>query len=360
MRMLELLGRQIMQAFDRATPKWPPQALSLALQGGGSFGAFTSGVLDRLLTEPDIRFDTLSGASAGAINAVLLAAGLAEGGREAAREKLETFWRRLSHAAPFLPFGSTGAMIPGAAGTLSFWTRLVSPYQYNPFDLNPLRAILNEEIDFERLRRKKPVGLLISATRVSDGRARIFRNEEIDADAVLASACLPLLHHAIMIGEETYWDGGYSSNPPLHELVTTSATPEILIVQITPAQGIAMPTSSQEIMRRLDQITFNASLLAETGRLARYADIYRGIPGYFARDGRKWRQLTLHRIIAEEQVAHLAEANASNLDWNFLSDLREHGRDAAENWLRSKAEKASAAISRNEAVNESICPGNAL
>lgn len=251
-------------------------------------------------------------------------------------------------------------MIPGGAGTLSFWTRLVSPYQYNPLDLNPLRAILNEEIDFERLRRKKPVGLLISATRVSDGRARIFRNEEIDADALLASACLPLLHHAITIGDEAYWDGGYSSNPPLHELVTASATPDILIVQITPAQGIAMPTTSQEIMRRLDQITFNASLLAETRRLARYADLHRGIPGYLARDGRKWRRLTLHRIVAEEQVAHLAAASASNLDWNFLSDLREHGREAAENWLRSKAAKAPAAASQDEALHDCICHGNAV
>ncbi|MGH6678002.1 MAG: hypothetical protein ACREDL_03480, partial [Bradyrhizobium sp.] len=141
-------------------------------------------------------------------------------------------------------------------------------------------------------------------------------------------------------------------------LLTASATPEILIVQITPAQGIAMPTTSQEIIRRLDQITFNASLLAETGRLARYADIYRGIPGHFAREGSKWRRLTLHRIVAEEQVAHLAAANAGNLDWSFLSDLREHGREAAESWLRSKTERAPAAAP-GEAVHESVCPGTA-
>lgn len=341
MRALELLGRRIGQALDRAAPIWPPRNISLGLQGGGSFGAFTSGVLDRLLEEPDIRFDTLSGASAGAINAVLLAAGLAEGGREVAREKLESFWRRLSHSAPFFAFANPAAIVPRTSpGTLPFWTRLISPYQYNPLDLNPLRTLLNEEIDFEKLRQKQPVGLLISATRVSDGRSRVFSNDEIDADALLASACLPLLHHAVMIENEPYWDGGYSSNPPLHELVATSATPEILIVQITPSQSAAMPTTSQEIMRRVDQITFSASLLAETAQLARYARIYRGIHGLFARDGRKWRQLTLHRIIAEEQVTHLAEASASNLDWRFLSVLREHGREAAGNWLQGNSETA--------------------
>ncbi len=279
----------------------------------------------------------MSGASAGAINAVLLAAGLAEGGREAAREKLTHFWRRLSQAAAFVPFGNNASLMPGAAsGTLSFWTRLVSPYQYNPFDLNPLRTLLNEEVDFERLRREKPVGLLVSATRVSDGRARIFGNDEITADTVLASASLPLLHHAVTIDNEAYWDGGYSANPPLHELVVASETPDILIVQITPMQRAATPTTSQEIMRRLDQITFNASLLTETDRLAEQSDLYRGIFGLLSRDGRKWRRLALHRIAAEDEVERLSEASASNLDWSFLSDLRAHGRKAAEAWLMRK------------------------
>ncbi|QXX75092.1 hypothetical protein MHY1_01910 [Methylovirgula sp. HY1] len=335
-------------AFGRAPSAWPPQHLSLGLQGGGSFGAFTSGVLDRLLEEPDIRFDTISGASAGAINAVLLAAGLAEGGREAAREKLKRFWRRLSHTAALVPFGSnTGLMSGAASGTLSFWTRLVSPYQYNPFDLNPLRTILNEEIDFEKLRRTKPIGLLIAATRVRDGRARIFSNDEINADTVLASTSLPLLHHAVTIDNEAYWDGGYSANPPLHELVMASETPDILIVQITPMQRAATPTTSQEIIRRLDQITFNASLVAESDRLAQHADFYRGIFGRLSRDGRKWRRLSLHRIAAEEEVDGLAEASASNLDWRFLTDLRRHGRSAAETWLtRGGAEAADAESTR--------------
>ncbi len=317
---------------------WPPRRLSLALQGGGSFGAFTSGVLDRLLEEPDLDFDTISGASAGAINAVLLAAGLAEGGREAAREKLATFWRRLSRTAAFVPFGHNVGLMPGtASGTLSFWTRLVSPYQFNPFDLNPLRMLLNELVDFDRLRRRRPVGLLIAATRVADGRARIFANDEITAELVLASATLPLLQHAVTIDNEAYWDGGYSANPPLHDLVKASKTPDLLIVQITPTQEAAVPTTSQEIMRRLDQITFSASLQAETDRVTEQSELYRGIFGLLSHNGRKWRRLALHRIAAEEEVERLSEASASNLDWRFISDLQTRGRNAAEAWLIGKS-----------------------
>lgn len=359
MHMLEMIGRRVEQALGRNGTAWPPQHLSLALQGGGSFGAFTAGVLDRLLEEPELSFDTVSGASAGAINAVLLAAGLAEGGREAAREKLMRFWRRLSRAAALVPFGNNAGLMPGAAsGTLSFWTRLVSPYQYNPFDLNPLRVLLNEEVDFDHLRRTKRIGLLISATRVSDGRARIFGNDEINADTVLASASLPLLHHAVTIDNEAYWDGGYSANPPLRELVKASDTPDILIVQITPMQRAATPTTSQEIMRRLDQITFNASLLTETDRLAQQSDFYRGIFGLLSRDGRKWRRLALHRIVAEEEIDGLSKASASNLDWSFLSHLHAHGRSAAEAWLLGKAaEPNPRARSLGERTNgESLLP----
>lgn len=354
MRMMEQIGQQMEAAFGRGPSAWPPQHLSLGLQGGGSFGAFTSGVLDRLLEEPDMRFDTVSGASAGAINAVLLAAGLAEGGREAARKKLARFWRRLSRTAALLPFGSNAGLMSGAtSGALSFWTRLVSPYQYNPFDLNPLRTILTEEIDFEQLRRAKPVNLLIAATRVRDGRARIFGNDEINADTVLASASLPLLHHAVTIDNEAYWDGGYSANPPLHELVMVSETPDILIVQITPMQRAATPTTSQEIIRRLDQITFNASLVTETERLAQHTDFYRGIFGCLSRDGRKWRRLTVHRIAAEEEIDCLSEASAGNLDWSFLSDLRTHGRSAAAAWL-TRRETEAASLESDTPVKNSV------
>ena len=181
-----------------------------------------------------------------------------------AREKLAHFWERLSRTAAFGPFGSSAHFAPGgAAGAISLWTRLLSPYQFNPLDVNPLRTMLNEEVDFERLRFSSPIGLLIAATRVVDGRARMFSNAEINADVVLASACLPLYHHAVTIDNVAYWDGGYSANPPLLDLVAVSRAPDLLIVQITPALSTETPTSAQEIMRRLDQITFNSSLQAE-------------------------------------------------------------------------------------------------
>jgi NTE family protein len=186
---------------------------------------------------------------------------------------------------------------------------------------------------------------LISATRGADGRARIFTNEEITAETVLASATLPLLHHAVTIENEAYWDGGYSANPPLYELVKTSGTSEILIVQITPTQRAATPTTSQEIMRRLDQITFSASLIAETDRLAEQSDLRRSPLGLLSRDGRKWRRLALHRIAAEEEVEQLSEASAGNLEWQFISDLRAHGRRAADAWLQGKSSETPSRIS---------------
>jgi NTE family protein len=349
MNMLETLG------LRRGAGQRPPR-LSLALQGGGSFGAFTWGVLDRLLEESHITFDTASGTSAGAINAVLLAAGLAEGGRRAARAKLARFWERLSRTAAFGPFGAAAGFAPGtAAGTFSFWTRLLSPYQYNPLDLNPLRMLINEEVDFDRLRAVAPIGLLIAATRVCDGRARIFRNAEIDADTVLASASLPLYHHAVTIDDVAYWDGGYSANPPLLELVTASQAPDILVVQITPMRSAEVPTTSRDIIRRLDQITFNASLQTEIETLAWHAARSRRLSGLLSRERRKLRRLSIHRIAAEEEFTGLSEASASNLDWGFLSNLKDHGRAAATAWL-GKGEAESAASSPQPHLRTSFAP----
>lgn len=338
MNIVKALKRTAEAALGQRGNPWPPQRLSLALQGGGSFGAFTWGVLDRLLEIPGLEFDTVSGTSAGAFNAILLADGLAAGGRHAAREKLAHFWEHLSRTAAFGPFGTTANFTPGgAAGTFSLWTRLLSPYQYNPLDVNPLRTLLNDEVDFERVRSSSPVDLLIAATRVTDGRAHIFRKEDISTDAVLASACLPLYHHAVTIDGESYWDGGYSSNPPLLDLVTASDAPNVLIVRITPAVTAETPTSSREILHRLDQIIFNASLQTELEILTRHIDRSRQLPGLLSPAGRKLRRLALHQIAAEDAFAGLADANATNLDWNFLRMLHGHGRAAATNWLMHRA-----------------------
>src|SRR5215204_7288523 len=227
--------------------------LSLALQGGGALGAFTWGVLDRLLQEEHITFDAVSGASAGAMNAALLASGLAQGGPEEARASLDRFWRKVSKAGQLTRLASSSMTLPIIPPRLS-------PYEFNPFDLNPLRDILAGEVDFDAVRTDAPVRLLLGTTRVSDGALRIFGTEEVTEDVVLASACLPHLHRAVTIEGEPYWDGGYAANPPLIPLVTATKASDVLVVQIVPSNGSELPKTAPEIDKRLNQITFSTSL----------------------------------------------------------------------------------------------------
>ncbi len=320
-----------MNAIDRAlalvglgepAPQWPPRRLSLALQGGGSFGAFTWGVLDRLLEEPEIAFDAISGSSAGAVNAVLVASGLIEGGREEAKARLERFWKRLSEAAAFAPSASLSASPMGAG--LGLVARTLSPYQFNPFNLNPLREALAAAVDFERLRARSAIKLLIGATRVRDGKLRVFTNGELTVDAVLASACLPLLHHTIEIGGEPYWDGGYAANPPLIPLVRASKAAYVLVVQVTPTSSDRLPKSPREIAKRLEQIHFNATLNCEIEAL-KYGMIVGATP--------RLRRLRIGRISAQDEFVGLEDESAGNLGWKFLQRLRESGRGAVEAWL---------------------------
>jgi len=312
-RTFERLG------LSAAPPPWPPRRLSLALQGGGSFGAFTWGALERLLDEPEISFDAISGVSAGAVNAALLASGLMEGGREAAKARLARFWKRMSRAAaPSAGF----AELP-----LGLMTRALSPYLFNPFNLNPLREALVDEVDFARLRTRSPVRLLIGATRVRDGGLRVFATREVSVDVVLASACLPLIHHTIEIDGEPYWDGGYAANPPLIPLVLASNAAHLLIVQVTPTNSARLPTSPREIAKRLEQILFNATLNAEVEAL-KYAMLIGATP--------KLRRLRIGRISAQEEFEGLADESAGNLGWDFLERLRASGRGAVEAWLDAR------------------------
>ncbi len=299
---------------------WPPRQLALALQGGGSFGAFTWGALDRLLEEKKITFDAFSGASAGAVNAVLLASGLASGGREGARKNLEAFWTEVSQSSLFLPKAVT---LP-----LGILARALSPYQFNPFDLNPLRQALEKHVDFELLRKTPSPRLLIAATRVSDANLRIFRNEELTVESILASACLPLLHHTIEIAGEAYWDGGYVANPPLTPLVTESDASDVLIIQITPTRSQVFPRSRHEIERRIDQINFSSTLDREIEAIRLLAPLCAG-----GDHSGKWAKLRLDRIAAENEVELLAEASPGNLNWSFVSSLRDAGRAAADGWI---------------------------
>ena len=305
---------------------WPPRSLSLALQGGGSFGAFTWGVLDRLLDEPAIAFDAISGASAGAVNAVVMAAGLIDGGRSEAKARLARFWRKMSAAAAFLPSVSPSGALMSAG--LGLFTRSLSPRQFNPFNLNPLRDALEQDVDFERLRATSPLKLLIGATRVRDGKLKIFNTGELTVEAVLASACLPQLHHAVELDGEAYWDGGYASNPPLIPLMLASDAAHLLIVQAMSNTSEQPPTVPSDIAKRLDQINFNATLNAELEAL-KLLKLLRATP--------KLRRLRIGRISAQDEVVGLAAESASDLDWRFLERLRDSGRLAAEAWLRDSA-----------------------
>lgn len=314
----------------------PSRRLSLALQGGGSFGAFTWGVLDRLLQE-QVGFDAVSGASAGSINAVLLASGLAEGGPGEARAKLERFWRHASRIS--LP----RLAVEAAA---EFAHLAVSPYLFNPLGINPLRELLNAEVDFEQLRAKRTIPLLVAATRVSDGRLRLFRENEITVEAVLASCCLPTLHHAVEIEGEAYWDGGFSANPPLRRLAIETGADDIVLVQLLPEQAPGTPKDGKGIAARLNRIAFGEPLLKELEAL----DDLRGLcstqvllPSPLCR---KLRRLKLHRIAAEDSVPDLSQHSPLATDWPFLVRLRDAGIGAADAWLAGSQQQGTAATRR--------------
>ncbi|TFV38590.1 patatin-like phospholipase family protein [Bradyrhizobium frederickii] len=297
--------------------QWPPRRLSLALQGGGTFAAFTWGVLERLLEEP-IEIDTISGASAGAINALLLACGLAEGGREGARSRLNRFWARLMHEASFRSLMLLGGFSP-AGSSVAFGPTLRSG-QFDPFDLDPLRLALSRDIDFTALQDPRAPKLLIAATRIRDGQQQIFRNDAVTADVALASTCPPLVHCAVEIDGEAYWDGGIGGNPLLLRLVQQTTTSDVLLVQVTPARDSYVPITLAAIDRRLDQIAANAALNAEIAAIA-------------------WAQshaassLRLTRIAAEDSVDGLAQRSSTDLGRGFIRLLHRSGRAAAERWL---------------------------
>ncbi|MBV9654233.1 MAG: patatin-like phospholipase family protein [Acetobacteraceae bacterium] len=315
------------------TSSLPKRSLSLALQGGGSFGAFTWGVLDRLLEEPGVSLDTISGASAGAVNAVLLADGLAAGGPEAARAKLRHFWTQVAHSGPQLPLG--------AAALLQFSARVASPYQLNPLGINPMRGLLTGDVDFERVRTGSPVHLMIATTRVSDGRLRLFREHEVSLDVVLASACLPMIHHAVEIDGEAYWDGGYAANPPLRQLVVESNARDVILVQLMPDYHTDVPHSSRDISLRMQEIAFATSLHKELESLDDLRALCGEAHGNDADTCRKLRRLRFHRIGAGDYVEDLDHLSALDTRESLLISLHDAGRRAAAQWLAANPADAA-------------------
>jgi NTE family protein len=318
-----------------------PLPIDLALQGGGSHGAFTWGAIERLLGEPSLRVESISGTSAGAMNAVVLAYGHTVGGLSGARTALEGFWRKVSEAARFSPIRRTP--FDRMAGSWSLdrspgyvfydiFSRLFSPYEFNPANLNPLRDILEASVDFKRLE-DCPINLLINATNVRTGLPRVFRNAELSADVILASACLPLMHQAIEIDGDPYWDGGFSGNPLLTPLIHDSRARDIVLVQINPIERPGTPRTAREIVNRVNEISFNSSLKKELRGIAMFqrflanAQVTGGAPWID-----QWSNVRLHRI-ATPKMAELGASSKLNAEWDFLSMLRDEGRRCTERFL---------------------------
>lgn len=316
-----------------------PKTIELALQGGGSHGALTWGVLDRLLQEPHLRIQGVSGTSAGAMNAVVLADGLEAGGPEAAREALARFWRAVSDAALASPIQrSVWDRLSGqwslARSPGYVWfdqlSRLFSPYELNPLNLNPLRDLVARQVDFDRVNRCSAVDLFVTATNVRTGRPRIFRRGEITVDAVMASACLPLMFQAVEIGGEAYWDGGFTGNPALFPLVDECAARDLVLVQINPFYRPELPRTSREIVDRINEITFNASLIKELRGIL----LLRDVIDASGLEDERWREMRLHRIHGDEDLVGLEPSSKLNAEWAYLCHLRDLGRARTDQWLK--------------------------
>ncbi len=319
--------------------------ITLALQGGGAHGAFTWGVLDRLLEDETIEIQGISGTSAGAMNACALAHGFLDG-RLGAKQALHDFWRRISDvgAAAFNPYQSTPFHSINRAWNMdwspaSIWlevmAQFVSPYQLNPLDSNPLRDLLNASFDFERLRQADSIKLFICATNLQNNKLKIFRNTELTAETILASACLPQLHRAVEIDGAYYWDGGFVGNPVLKPLISTCQADDVMIVQLNPTKRDSLPVTSKDILDRLNEVTMNSSVMRELDHIN---TITRLVERGIIKD-KRFRKIYFHRIADPEVMGTLGVSSKNNTAWNFLTYLKEAGRDAAEGWLSENGNK---------------------
>jgi NTE family protein len=314
----------------------PSQLIDLALQGGGAHGAFTWGVLDRLLEEPWLDIEAISGTSAGAMNAAVMVDGHATGGNEQARAALEAFWRRISAAATFSPLQRSPMDV-----LLGRWSLDHSPAYiafdllsrvFSPYDLaigvpNPLAQVLAESIDFGRLA-AAPIKLFITATNVRTGRPRVFRNAELSPDVLMASSCLPAMYQAVEIEGEAYWDGGYSGNPTMTPLVRECVSDDTILVAINPVERPGIPKSAREILNRLNEVSFNAVLLKELRMMA----LLRQVAPVDNAEVAHWARMRVH-MIRSEMMVELSSSSKLNAEWAFLCLLRDEGRRAADTFL---------------------------
>ena len=325
----------------------PVKKINVALQGGGSHGAYAWGVLDRMLADDRIEIEAVSGTSAGAMNAVVLAEGLVEGGRPKARQQLADFWQRVAYR---VPSGSALGWDNGWAKTwekawgmeqnpaitmFSWWTQIASPYQFNPLNINPLRDLLLREVDFEKVKGCDCLQLFISATNVRTGQVKIFSGAEVTADAVLASACLPTVFQAVEIGPDVYWDGGYMGNPAIEPFFKGCTSPDVLLVQINPIRREEVPHSVTGIMNRLNEISFNAPLLRELRHVEFVNDRLRR--GELKDTG--YREIFLHRVGGGDDLSAYPASSKLDSDFSLIESLRDLGYKAMDQWLADNFEQ---------------------
>jgi NTE family protein len=316
------------------------KTVNLALQGGGSHGAFAWGVLDRLLDDERISFEGITATSAGAMNATVTAYGLTIGGREGAKLALAEFWHRISKAAASSVLQPTifdrmmnNRSLENSPAFVFFdmMTRLLSPYQFNPFNFNPLRDVLEATVDFERLRKDNAVKLFLCASNVRSGKVKIFRNHEITSSAVLASGCLPFIFQAIEIDGEAYWDGGYMGNPAIYPLIYHCQSADVVIVHINPIYREEIPRTATDILNRINEISFNSSLMREMRAIdfvTRLID-----SGGIVDKSKTLKRVLVHSVEAESFMRDLGVSSKLNADWEFLTRLRDVGRERADQWL---------------------------
>ena len=379
---------------DHINRKATPRVVNLALQGGGSHGAFTWGVLDALLEDGRVRFEGISGTSAGAMNAVVMAHGFAQArgfaqaqgkptaksaelAREAARAALASFWEGIvqmgalnnsitqAQRAPFdMLFGSLGFGTANSPTQLmadamaSFWSRSVSPYQSNPLDINPLKQFLERQVDFERLAQFKGLKLFVVATAVTTGKAEIFSGKRLCSDAVMASACLPTVFQAVEIEGQHYWDGGYCGNPAIHPLIYQCNSRDIVLVQINPIEREALPQNAADIMNRLNEITFNAALIAEM----RAIDFVKRLLADGKLDPKRYKDVLMHRIDGGEALEAFNASTKVATDAKLIHALRDLGIQCAKDWLGKRFKQIGVECSVNIArdyLDDLRAPGSA-
>lgn len=314
--------------------------VNLALQGGGSHGAYTWGVLDRLLEDGRVDIEGISGTSSGAVNGALAASGLLTGGREAARERLSRFWRRMSQSMSQSPLQPTwldrmmGNNNLDNSPVYVGWDlvmRIMSPYQFNPLGINPMRDMLDGLVDFPALHESDSVRLFVAATNVNQGQMKVFAGKELSVECLLATTCLPFLFQAVEIDGEYYWDGGYMGNPTLHPLIHNCSSSDILVVQVTPFVRPSVPTQPTAIVDRMSEISFNATLQREL-RSLELVNRLCAANGIDPTEGGV-RPVYLHQIDADPAMADYGASSKVNTDWGFLTELRDRGRAAAAGWL---------------------------